>query len=184
MVMRVISGVKRAILIVGLTMFTFAGELYAAGATATGAPSGVKPDIQDDDSRLNLRLKAAKKDLEVLPNFADYFEASGDANALEQMKEPLEGFLKNHVDSLLAQCGDGSSDDTKLLAAEIMFLKAHLLMNVKRDGEARYTLTEMKRRFSSLQNVIVELSGMTATLYELTQHLEDELAKAPSAAKK
>jgi hypothetical protein len=184
MVIRIISGVKKALLIVGLTMLTFTGAPFAAGAPATEAPAGVQPDILDDDSRLNLRLKAVKKDLEVLPNFADYFDATGDANSLDRMREPLEGFLKNHVDSLLAQCGDGSSDDTKLLAAEIMILKAHLLMNVKRDGEAIYTLTEMKRRFSSLQNVIVELSGMTATLYELTQHLEDELKKAAPAAKK
>jgi hypothetical protein len=180
---RLLSLVKIAILVVGLSMFLSAGTTHAA-RQGEDSPSAKPASQQTDDSRLNKRLLAAKKDLEVLPSFAEYFNDTGDSKALLQLQEPFELFLKKHVDKLVAQCTEDSSIDTIMLTAEVMYLKTRLFMTLGRDADARTSVAEMKSRFGSQQNLTVTVSGTTTTLNEMILELDEELENNAPTRKK
>jgi hypothetical protein len=139
---------------------------------------------QEDDVRLSRRLKSAKKDLEVLPGFVEYFSDTGDTKALEQLQESLDIFLQKHVDIHLALCTEDSAIDTIMLSAEIMYLKARLFLILNREGDAKATVAEMKKRFASHQNITVTIAGKTTMLNEMILDLDEDLINNSSAWKK
>jgi hypothetical protein len=180
---RFFSFVKIAILVVGLSALYPGGVTYAARQGDDSA-SAKTPTQQTDESRLNKRLLATKKDLEVLPNFAEYFSDTGDTNALQQLQEPFDFFLKKHVDKLLAQCTEDSSIDTIILAAEVMYLKTRLFIVLGREADAKTSAAEIKSRFGTHQNLAVTVSGTTTTLSEMVSELEEELENSAISRKK
>lgn len=181
---RLLSVVKIAILVVGLSVFYPGGVAYAARSNDDSSASAKSPSQQTDDSRLNKRLLATKKDLEVLPSFAEYFNDTGDSKSLQQLQEPFDLFLSKHVDKLVAQCTEDSSIDTIMLTAEVMYLKTRLFLVLGRESDAKASVTEMKSRFASHQNLTVTVSGTTTTLNEMILELDEELENAAPARKK
>jgi len=143
----------------------------------------VLPPPQEDQSVLNRRLQAAKRDIEAFRIFAENFRKDGDMKTLAQLQNPVDDFLKKHVDNLLAQGFEYSTLETTRLTAEIMFIKARLFMSLNREESARNTVAEMKKRFGSYQKISVELPGKTTTLDHGIRMLDEELAKTATTKK-
>lgn len=139
---------------------------------------------QEDQLLLNRRLQIAKRDIESFQIFAENFRNNGETKTLVQLQNPVDDFLKKHVDNLLAQSTENSPLETTKLSAEIMFVKARLFMSLNRADTARNTIAEMKKRFSSCQKISVELPGKTTTLDEGIRLLDEELAKTATTEKK
>ncbi len=188
---RFVSLLKSTVLIAVLAALHPVGITYAespntatAGTNTTSAPVVEAPPRQEDDSRLNIRLQAAKKDLGVLPEFAEYFRNSGNTKALGQLQGSLDVLLKKHVDNLLALCTEDSNHDTIVLSAEVMYLKVRLFMILNQNREAAATVAEMKKRFASHSSLIVDVSGIITTIPEMIQQLDKELSKTAAVDKK
>ena len=142
------------------------------------------PPSQEDQAVLKRRLQTAKRDMEAFGVFAENFRKNGDTATLVQLQNPVDDFLRKHVDNLLAQSFQHSNLETTRLTAEIMFMKARLFIALNRGDAARRTVADMKQRFGSYQKISVELPGKTTTLDEGIRLMEEELAKADTAQKK
>lgn len=181
---RIITRITIMSLVVGLAMLYPIGVISAEVSTENFTPSLKATSHQEDDMRLNRRLKSAKKDLEVLPGFVEYFSDTGDTKALEQLQESLDIFLQKHVDNHLALCTEDSGIETIILSAEIMYLKARLFLILNREGDAKATVAEMKKRFASHQNVTVTIAGTATMLNEMILDLDEDLINNSSVWKK
>lgn len=155
---------------------TAGGEKYT--------PSLLSPPAEVDQSVLNRRLQTARKDMAAFLSFAENFRKNGDLKALEQLRSPVDDYLTKHVDNLLVQGTEHSPLETTRVTAEILFIKARLFMSLDRRDEARNTVADMKKRFSSYQKISVEFPGKATTLDEGIRLLDEELAKVATAEKK
>lgn len=172
-----ISRTQAAVPAVVLSLLVICASALAQGPVDAGKTALIPPPAQEDQQILKRRLQAAKGDIESFRVFAENFRKNGDAKTLAQMQNPVDEFLKKHVDNLLAQNAGHSTLETARLTAEIMFIKTRLLMSMNRNDEARNTLAEMKKRFGSYQEISVELPDRTTTLDEGLRQLDAELAK-------
>jgi hypothetical protein len=181
----IMSHVKIAILMVGLaTLYPPLTDAFADSTNDSFTPSLVSQSAQEDTSLLNRRLLAAKKDLEQYLVFAEYFNNNGDTKTAEQLKGPLDDFIKKHVDNLLVKSSEQVNLETTRLSAEIMFTKSRLLLNLNQGEAAQSMVAEMKKRFGPYQNNTVNISGRSTTLSEAIRQLDEEMAKTARTTKK
>jgi hypothetical protein len=178
------SWVGTALIVQSMALLLFSGISFAESVDGNKSSSMLAPPAQEEQLVLKRRLLTAKKDLEAFRLFADNFRSNGDRKALAQLQQPVQDFLKKHVDNLLAQGAEHASLETTRLTAEIMFIKARLQMNLNQVPAARATVAEMKKRFGSFQKISVELPGKTTTLDEGIRLLDEELAKNAVAVNK
>lgn len=171
-------------MIIGLALLSPFGVAGAEGAKEDKNPALLMPPSQEDQAVLKRRLQMAKRDMEAFGVFADNFRKNGDMKTLVQLQNPVDDFLKKHVDNLLAQSFQHTNLETTRLTAEIMFIKARLFLALDRSDAARKTVAEMKQRFGSYQKISVELPGKTTTLSEGIRLMDEELAKIDTAQKK
>lgn len=181
---RIFSRVNILALAVGFAMLFSAGGGFADESTENFTPSLKSTVHPDDDARINRRLKSAKKDLEALPDFVEYFSDTGDTKALEQLRQSLDTFLQKHVDVHLALCTEDSAVETIMLSAEIMLLKARLFLLLNMEGDTKTIVAEMKKRFASHQNITVSVAGKTAMINEMIHDLDEDLINNSTARKK
>ena len=176
--------VQAIIFLVGAVLLISFGTAYAEGAREGTDKALLLPPSQEDQSVLKRRLQTAKRDIEAYRVFAENFRDNGNIKTLAQLQNPVDDFLKKHVDNLLTQSIQHSNLETTRLTAEIMFIKARLFICLNRDDAAQKTVADMKKRFGSFQKISVELPGKTTTLDEGIRLLDEELAKAGTAGKK
>jgi hypothetical protein len=176
--------VQATVFFVGAALLISCGSAYAEGAREGNAKALLLPPSQEDQSVLKRRLLSAKRDIEAFRVFAENFRDNGNLKTLAQLQNPVDDFLKKHVDNLLTQSIQHANLETTRLTAEIMFIKARLFICLNRDDAAQQTVADMKKRFGSYQKISVELPGKTTTLDEGIRLLDDELAKAGAAGKK
>ena len=169
---------------VGAALLISCGTAYAEGAREGNAKALLLPPSQEDQSVLKRRLVSAKRDIEAFRVFAENFRDNGNTKTLAQLQNPVDDFLKKHVDNLLTQSIQHANLETTRLTAEIMFIKARLFICLNREDAAQQTVADMKKRFGSYQKISVELPGKTTTLDEGIRLLDEELAKAGAAGKK
>ena len=175
---------RATVFFVGAALLMSCGAAYAEGAREGNAKALLLPPSQEDQSVLKRRLLSAKRDIEAFRVFAENFRDNGNLKTLTQLQNPVDDFLKKHVDNLLTQSIQHANLETTRLTAEIMFIKARLFICLNRDDAAQQTVADMKKRFGSYQKISVELPGKTTTLDEGIRLLDDELAKAGAAGKK
>ncbi|MDD2320434.1 MAG: hypothetical protein PHO83_10310 [Geobacteraceae bacterium] len=168
---------QAAILTAVLSLFVFFGSALADGPIASSNTALLPPPAQEDQLILKRRLQAAKGDIGSFLVFAENFRNNGETKTLNQLRNPVDDFLKKHVDNLLAQNEGYSTLETARLTAEIMFIKTRLYMSMDRNDDARKTLAEIKQRFGSYQEISVELPDKTTTLDEGLRQLDIELTK-------
>jgi hypothetical protein len=176
--------VQATVFFVGAALLISCGSAYAEGAREGNAKALLLPPSQEDQSVLKRRLLSAKRDIEAFRVFAENFRDNGNLKTLAQLQNPVDDFLKKHVDNLLTQSIQHANLETTRLTAEIMFIKARLFICLNRDDAAQQTVADMKKRFGSYQKISVELPGKTTTLDEGIRLLDEELAKAGAAGKK
>ena len=176
--------VQATVFFVGAALLISCGTAYAEGAREGNAKALLLPPSQEDQSVLKRRLLSAKRDIEAFRVFAENFRDNGNMKTLAQLQNPVDDFLKKHVDNLLTQSIQHANLETTRLTAEIMFIKARLFICLNRDDAAQQTVADMKKRFGSYQKISVELPGKTTTLDEGIRLLDEELAKAGAAGKK
>ncbi|HYS43573.1 MAG TPA: hypothetical protein VEM32_06295 [Geobacteraceae bacterium] len=176
--------VQTTVFFVGAALLISCGTAYAEGAREGNAKALLLPPSQEDQSVLKRRLLSAKRDIEAFRVFAENFRDNGNMKTLAQLQNPVDDFLKKHVDNLLTQSIQHANLETTRLTAEIMFIKARLFICLNRDDAAQQTVADMKKRFGSYQKISVELPGKTTTLDEGIRLLDEELAKAGAAGKK
>jgi hypothetical protein len=181
---RNMSRSRAAVFHLGLALLLSFGIAHAESAKDAVSSTLLPPPAQEDQSVLTRRLQTAKRDIETFRIFAENFRGNSDAKSLAQLQNPVDEFLKKHVDNLLAQGVENSTLETTRLTAEIMFIKTRLFLSLNRRDAARNTVDEMKKRFGSYQKISVDLPGKTTTLDEGIRLLDEELAKIPSAEKK
>lgn len=179
-----VSRAWMAALVMGLALLFSFGAACAETPKEEKSPVLLTPPSQEDQAVLKRRLQTAKRDLEAFGVFADNFRKNGDATTLVQLQNPVDDFLRKHVDNLLSQSFQHANLETTRLTAEIMFMKARLFLALNRGDAARRTVAEMRQRFGSYQKISVELPGKTTTLDEGIRLMEEELAKADTAQKK
>ncbi|HEX9024474.1 MAG TPA: hypothetical protein VF799_11615 [Geobacteraceae bacterium] len=167
-----------SILLTGLALLALNGIANAEGTGEAFVPSLLSPSAQENQTALNRRLLTARKDLESFRSFAAHFRAGNDQKSLAQLQNPIDDYLKKHVDNLLAQEADNSTLESARLAAELFYAKGRLLISMNRPDSARNAIAEMKKRFSSYQKILVEISGKSTTLDEGIRLLNEELSKA------
>lgn len=172
------------VLFTGLSLLISCGGAWAEGGREGNAKALIPPPSQEDQSVLKRRLLTAKRDIEAFRVFAENFRNNGNTKTLAQLQNPVNDFLKKHVDNLLAQSVQHTNLETTRLTAEIMFIKARLFICLNRDDEAQKTVADMKKRFGSYQKISVELPGKTTTLDEGLRQLDEELAKTETREKK
>jgi len=166
------------LLMVPILLFSLGSEVCAEGAGESFTPSLLSASGQEDQSVLNRRLQAAKRDLEVFLTFVEHFSNNGEMKTLGQFQSPIDDFLKKHVDNLLVQARENSTIEVTRLSAEIMFTKTRLYLCMNRTGDARTTFAEMKKRFAPYQKITVQIAGKTTTLDQLIRQLDQEFAKS------
>ncbi len=176
--------VQATVFFAGAALLISCGTAYAEGAREGNAKALLLPPSQEDQSVLKRRLLSAKRDIEAFRVFAENFRDNGNMKTLAQLQNPVDDFLKKHVDNLLTQSIQHANLETTRLTAEIMFIKARLFICLNRDDAAQQTVADMKKRFGSYQKISVELPGKTTTLDEGIRLLDEELAKAGAAGKK
>ena len=181
---RYTSRAGTAVLLMGLALLLSAGIAQAETVRENVTSSLLPPPAQEDQSVLTRRLQTAKRDIETFRIFADNFRSNGDTKMLSQLQNPVDDFLKKHVDNLLAQGMDNATLDATRLTAEIMIIKTRLFISLNRGEAARNTLAEIKKRFGSNQKISVDLPGKTTTLDEGVRLLDEELAKILTTDKK
>ena len=167
---------RATVLITGLALLLSFGVTCAASAQG-GDSAMLPPPSQEDQAVLKRRLQTAKRDIEAFRIFAENSRNNGDKKTLAQLQNPVDDFLKKHVDNLLAQSAEHSTLETTRLTAEIMYIKTRLLMSLNRRDAALASVADMKRRFGTYQKISVELPGKTTTLDEGIRLLDEELAK-------
>ena len=172
-----------ALLSMGGALFLSYGASFAKESGEKYVPSLLSPPAADQ-SLLNRRLRSVRSDMEAFRVFAENFRKDADAKALAQLQEPVNDFLKRHVDALLAQDPEQASIETTRLTAETMFIKARLFIDLNRRDAAQATIADMKRRFSEYRKMPVELPGARTTLDRAVEMLDEELAKAAATEKK
>jgi len=168
---------QAAMLTAVLSLFVSFGTALADEPLANSTTALLPPPAQEDQLILKRRLQAAKGDIGSFLVFAENFRNNGDTTTLAQLRNPVDDFLRKHVDNLLTQNEGHSTLDTARLTAEIMFIKTRLYMSMDRDDEARNTLAEIKKRFGSYQEISVELPDKRTTLNEGIRQLDAELTK-------
>ena len=173
-----------AAFVMGLALLASLGVAGAETAREEKSPVLLTPPSQEDQAVLRRRLQTAKRDMEGFGIFAENFRKNGDTTTLVQLQNPVDDFLRKHVDNLLTQSFQHANLETTRLTAEIMFMKARLFLALNRGDAARKTVAEMRQRFGSYQKISVELPGKTTTLDEGLRLMEEELAKADTAQKK
>lgn len=161
----------------GLVTLIPLGGALAEDQGESFTPSLLSPPGQEDVSTLNLRLQAAKKDLDVFQTFAEHFTNTGETKTAAQLQTPLDDYLKKHVDNLLTQSMDSQAIETIRLAAEVMFVKTRLFMILNREENAKTTIANMKTRFAPYQKITVQIPGKTTTLDEVIRQLDEQLTK-------
>lgn len=181
---RHMSRSRAAVFLLGLALLLSFGIAHAESAKDALSSSLLPPPAQEDQTVLKRRLQTAKRDIENFRIFAENFRSNGDTKELAQLQNPVDEFLKKHVDNLLAQGVENSNLETTRLTAEIMFIKTRLLLSLNRGDAARSTVDEMKKRFGSYQKISVDLPGKTTTLDEGIRMLDEELAKTSTSDKK
>ena len=134
-----------------------------------------------DQSALDRRLRAAKKDLVTFLNFAEDFRKAGNSAALVQLQTPVDGYLKKHVDGLLAQGTEQSHFETAQVTAEILFIKTRLLLCLDRRAEALISFADLKKRFATYQKITVEIPGKITTIEDALRILGEDLTKTATA---
>ena len=139
---------------------------------------------EKDRTVLNRRLQMAKKNLGAYLAFADDFRKNRQSAALADLQKPAEVYMKKHVESLLSQKSEGAPQETIKITAEVMIIKARLLLCLEHPEEARIVVADMKKRFAALEKTPVEILGKTTTIDAGIRSLSDELAITTSPAKK
>lgn len=182
--LRYAARVGVAVFTMGVALLLSCGVACAETGKGEKNPALLLPPAQEDQTVLTRRLQTAKRDIEAFRVFAENFRNNGNLKTLAQLQNPVDDFLKKHVDNLLAQSFQNSNLETTRLTAEIMFIKASLFLSLNRGDAARDTVAKMKQRFGSYQKISVELPGKTTTLDEGIRLLDEELAKTASSQKK
>lgn len=177
-----LSKVKLLFLFLGPALLLPPGGVYAGINSETDISAMLPPPAREDQLMLNHRLQAARRDIDAFRIFAESFCENGDMKTLEQLQNPVDDFLKKHVDNLLALTADLSTLESNRLAAEIMFIKTRLLLSLNRREAAGNTVADMKKRFGSYPKISVELPGKTTTLDEGIRMLDAELTKTATAS--
>ncbi|HEX9080118.1 MAG TPA: hypothetical protein VF795_11045 [Desulfuromonadaceae bacterium] len=175
---------QAALVAMGAALLISWGVSFAKEPGDTYVPSLLPPPAAVDQSLFNRRLRSARDDLEAFRVFADNFRTSGDTKALAQLQEPVDDFLKRHVDTLMAQDPEQANVEATRLKAEIMFVTARLFIGLNRREAAQAVIADMKRRFSEYRTMPLELPGARTTLDRAEEMLGQELAKAAAAEKK
>jgi hypothetical protein len=175
---------QSAVLAMGMTLLLSYGASFAKEAGEEYVPSLLSPAATANQSLLNRRLRSARDDMEAFSVFAESFHKSGDAKALAQLQEPVDDFLKKHVDVILSQDAEQSNIETTRLTAEILFIKTRLFIGLNRRGAAQTTIADMKRRFSEYRKIMLELPGERTTLDRAMEMLDEELAHTSATDKK
>jgi len=168
----------------GLALLLSLGASYADSTDEKLVPALSSPSPQVNQSLLNRRLQAVKLDIKAFQSFAENFRSSGDLKTLLQLQNPVDDYLKKHVDNLLVQESEDSPLETTRLAAEVMFLKTRLFLSLNQVNSARNAVADMKKRFSHYLQMSVELPGKTTTLDEGIRLLDEELANTATPEKK
>lgn len=166
-----------------ILFFSLGSRVCAESAGESFTPSLLSSSGQEDQSVLNRRLQATKKDLEVFRTFVEHFSNSGEMKTVGQFQGPIDDYLKRHVDKLLVQANENSTLEVTRLSAEIMFSKTRLYLSLNRAGDARATLAEMKKRFAPYQKITVQFAGKTTMLGEVSRQLDEELTKTTTVKK-
>jgi hypothetical protein len=175
---------QTAVLAMGTTLLLSYGASFAKEAGEEYVPSLLSPAATANQSLLNRRLRSARNDMDAFSVFAENFRKSGDAKALAQLQEPVDAFLKKHVDVILSQDPEQSNIETTRLTAEILFIKARLFIDLNRRSAAQTTIADMKRRFSEYRKIMLELPEERTTLDRAVGMLDEELAHAAATEKK
>ncbi len=163
----------RALLLPALALLFLNGAFPAHGAGPKPPAAPAKAAMERQPS-LKQRLLRAKGDLVDFRLFAEEFRQHGDSKGLEQLQNPVDDYLKKHVDNLLAQVALAGTPETTQLSAELMFLKARLFICLKQFDAAQSTVAEMKKRFAPQQKMALSASR-TTTLDEGVKLLVSDL---------
>jgi len=171
-------------MLMGPILFLSLNSRACAESVGEGfTPSLLPSSGQEDQSVLNRRLQAARKDLESFRSFADHFNTNGEAKIASQLQDPIDDYMKRHVDKLLLQARENSAIEVIRLSAEIMLTKTRLHLALNRAEDARTTLAEIKKRFAPYQRISVQLAGKTTTLDEVLRQLDEEVTKTTAVKK-
>jgi hypothetical protein len=174
---------KAGLLVAGGVIILSFGIAHAEGAMDVNKTALLPPPAQEDQLILKRRLKAIRGDIDSFRIFAENFRKNGDMKLVDQLQNPVDEFMKKHVDNLLAQNTEYSTLDTTRLTAEVMYVKARLYMSLNRNDDARKVVADMKKRFGSYQKISVELPDKTTTLDEGIRLLDADLAKTAPVSK-
>lgn len=170
----------RHALLIAVPAVIFSATIACAGNAADVADQNLLPvPTQETQSTLIHRLQVAKKDMEAFRLFTEHFRQANEKTELAQLGKPVDDFLKKHVDNLLVQASENWTLETARLSAEIMLLKAHLLLNVGHGDAVSEIIADLKKRYGAHQKISVEISGKATTLDEAIKLLEEDLAAAP-----
>lgn len=161
------------------------GSIACAESTGESfTPSLLSSSDQEEQPVLILRLQTVRKDLEVFRTVVDHFRKNGEIKTVGQFQIPIDDYLKRHVDNLLNQARENSTLEVIRPSAEIMVSKTRLYLGLNRAGDARATLTEMKKNFAPYQNITVQIAGKTTTLDEVFRQLDVEITKTTTKKRK
>ena len=172
-----------ALLMGPILFFSLGSKACAESAGESFTPSLLSSSGQEDQSMLNRRLQAARKDLEAFRTVAENFSTNGEIKTVGQFQGPINDYLKRHVNNLLEQARENPTLEVTRLSAEIMLTITWLYLDLNRAGDARATLAEMKKRFAPYQKISVQLAGKTTTLDEVIRQLDEELTKSTTVKK-
>lgn len=171
------SHLRCALLVAGLAIFFPLSGSFAGNQAESFTPSLMSAPGQEDMASLNQRLQTVKKDLEIFRTFAEHFGSSGETEVLSQLQTPLDDYLRKHVNILLEQSPESITLESTRLTAEVLFVKARILMALNRGEDAQSTISDMKKRFAPYQKITIQAPEKTTTLDEAIRQLEEELSK-------
>ncbi|HYS43556.1 MAG TPA: hypothetical protein VEM32_06210 [Geobacteraceae bacterium] len=179
------AGLRPAVIAVGLAL-CLAPRMAGAeeGPRESLDTALLSPPIKEDQELLLRRLRTVKGDIEAFRVFAENFRSKGEAVHLAQLQQPVDDYLKKHVNNLIAQSAEYATLEGTRLTAETMYVEARLLMSLNREDSARAVIADMKKRFAPYQKIAVELPGKSTTLDEAIRQLDEESAKAVSSQKR
>lgn len=166
----------KALLVAVPAVLLSAGIAFAENSADLAAESLLPVPTQETQSALLHRLQVAKKDMETFRSATEHFRETSEKKELLRMKKPVDDFLRKHVDNLLLQSEENWTLETARLSAEIMLMKARLLINIDRKDAAGQVVADIKKRYGAHQKISVELSGKATTLDEAVKLLDEDLA--------
>ena len=178
------SRLRNILLITGFSVLIPLGATFAEDQPETFAPSLLSAPGQEDVASFNQRLLIVKKDMEVYREFAAHSAANGEAETLSQLQLPVDSYLKKQVDTLLEQSPESATLESTRLTAEVLFVKARLLMALKRNDDARTTIIDLKKRFAPYHKITIQAPDRMTTLDEAVKYLEMEFAKTTTPRKR